>query len=140
MWSLTPIDHPATQAAADCLEEVFGERPVYLREGGSIPAGATFSSVLGLPVVLLGFTQPDDQIHAPERERSASTTSRAGCARSSATGSVSRRSSNRSRLAARRAVEATHRDHWSGAGRRFGWCRQAPRHVASARVESLAAC
>jgi len=65
MWSLTPIDHPATQAAAACLEEVFGEAPLYLREGGSIPAGATFANVLGLPVVLFGFTQPDDQIHAP---------------------------------------------------------------------------
>ncbi len=65
MWSLTPIDHPATQAAAACLEEVFGKAPYYLREGGSIPAGATFANVLDLPVVLLGFTQPDDQIHAP---------------------------------------------------------------------------
>ena len=65
MWTLTPIDHPATQAAAACLEEVFGEAPYYLREGGSIPAGATFANVLGLPVVLLGFTQPDCQLHAP---------------------------------------------------------------------------
>lgn len=65
MWALTPIDHPATQAAAECLQEVFGQAPYYLREGGSIPAGATFANVLGLPVVLLGFTQPDDQIHAP---------------------------------------------------------------------------
>ena len=65
MWSLTPIDHPATQAAAACLEDVFGVAPYYLREGGSIPAGATFSNVLGLPVVLLGFVQPDCQLHAP---------------------------------------------------------------------------
>ena len=64
-WVLTPIDHPATQAAAACLAEVFGEAPVYLREGGSIPAGASFTRILGLPVVLLGFTQPDDQAHAP---------------------------------------------------------------------------
>ncbi|HWH23932.1 MAG TPA: dipeptidase [Candidatus Limnocylindria bacterium] len=64
-WSLTPIDHPATQAAGACLEEVFGVAPVYLREGGSIPAAATFGSILGLPVVLLGFTPPDDQAHAP---------------------------------------------------------------------------
>jgi acetylornithine deacetylase/succinyl-diaminopimelate desuccinylase-like protein len=64
-WALTPIDHPATRAAAECIEEVFGEKPFYLREGGSIPAGATFASVLGLPVVLLGFIQPDDQAHAP---------------------------------------------------------------------------
>ena len=65
MWSLTASDHPATQAAAGAIQEVFGEQPVYLREGGSIPAGAVFSKVLGVPVVLLGFTQPDDQIHAP---------------------------------------------------------------------------
>ena len=65
MWSLTPTDHPATQAAAACIEEVFGERPYYLREGGSIPAAAAFTRELGLPVVLLGFIQPDDQAHAP---------------------------------------------------------------------------
>jgi acetylornithine deacetylase/succinyl-diaminopimelate desuccinylase-like protein len=65
MWTLTGIDHPATRAAARVLEEVFGEGPFYLREGGSIPAAASFASLLGLPVVLLGFTNPDDRAHAP---------------------------------------------------------------------------
>jgi acetylornithine deacetylase/succinyl-diaminopimelate desuccinylase-like protein len=65
MWSLTEIDHPATRAAAQALEAVFGEAPVYLREGGSIPAAASFGSMLGLPVVLLGFTPPDDHAHSP---------------------------------------------------------------------------
>jgi acetylornithine deacetylase/succinyl-diaminopimelate desuccinylase-like protein len=65
MWSLTPIDHPATQAAAACIEEVFGSAPLFIREGGSIPAGASFVKVLGAPLVLLGFPQPDGQIHAP---------------------------------------------------------------------------
>ncbi len=65
MWSQTPIDHPATQAAASSLREVFGADPYYLFEGGSIPAAASFSSMFGLPVVLLGFTNPDDQAHAP---------------------------------------------------------------------------
>jgi acetylornithine deacetylase/succinyl-diaminopimelate desuccinylase-like protein len=63
--SLTPIDHPATRAAARCLEQVFGRGPLYIREGGSIPVAASFESILGLPVVLLGFTNPDDQAHAP---------------------------------------------------------------------------
>ena len=63
--SLTPIDHPATRAAAACLREVFGQEPVYIREGGSVPITASFESLLGLPVVLLGFTPPDDQAHAP---------------------------------------------------------------------------
>jgi acetylornithine deacetylase/succinyl-diaminopimelate desuccinylase-like protein len=65
MWSLTGIDHPAMEAAARTIEEVFGQAPVYLREGGSIPAAASFGTLLGLPVVLLGFSNPDDQAHAP---------------------------------------------------------------------------
>src|SRR4029079_18362707 len=63
--SLTPMDHPATQAAARALEATFGQAPVYIREGGSIPVSASFNSVLGLPVVLLGFVQPDSHAHAP---------------------------------------------------------------------------
>jgi acetylornithine deacetylase/succinyl-diaminopimelate desuccinylase-like protein len=65
MWSLAGIDQPAVAAAADALTEVFGQPPYYLREGGSIPAAASFGSILGLPVVLLGFSPPDDQAHAP---------------------------------------------------------------------------
>jgi acetylornithine deacetylase/succinyl-diaminopimelate desuccinylase-like protein len=64
-WTLTPADHPAARAAARCLTAVFGAEPYLLREGGSIPAAASFASILGLPVVLLGFTNPDDQAHAP---------------------------------------------------------------------------
>jgi len=63
--SLTPIDHPATQAAARALAATFGRDPVYIREGGSIPVCASFERILGLPVVLLGFDPPDQQAHAP---------------------------------------------------------------------------
>jgi acetylornithine deacetylase/succinyl-diaminopimelate desuccinylase-like protein len=63
--SLTPIDHPATQAAARAIEQVFGKQPLFIREGGSIPICASFERVLGLPVVLAGFTNPDDNAHAP---------------------------------------------------------------------------
>ena len=70
--SLTPIDHPATQAAARALEATFGVAPVYIREGGSIPVCASFESILGLPVVLLGFTPPDDNAHAPNESMSLS--------------------------------------------------------------------
>ncbi|MGP1673822.1 MAG: dipeptidase [Candidatus Limnocylindrales bacterium] len=64
--SLTPIDHPITQAAARALEATFGRSPLYVREGGSIPVSASFESILGLPVVLLGFSQPHDNAHAPD--------------------------------------------------------------------------
>lgn len=64
--SLTPIDHPVTRAAAQALEATFGRAPVYIREGGSIPVSASFESILGLPVVLLGFSQPHENAHAPD--------------------------------------------------------------------------
>ena len=63
--SLTPRDHPATQAAARAIEATFGRAPVYIREGGSIPVTASFERILGLPVVLLGVVQPDCNAHAP---------------------------------------------------------------------------
>ena len=63
--SLTPIDHPATRAAARAIDATFGVEPLYVREGGSIPVTASFASILGLPVVLLGFSNDDDHAHAP---------------------------------------------------------------------------
>jgi acetylornithine deacetylase/succinyl-diaminopimelate desuccinylase-like protein len=63
--SLTPQDHPMTQAAARALEATFGRPPVFVREGGSIPICASFETILGLPVVMVGFSQPDEHAHAP---------------------------------------------------------------------------
>jgi acetylornithine deacetylase/succinyl-diaminopimelate desuccinylase-like protein len=60
-----PIDHPATRAAARALAATFGREPLFAREGGSIPVTVDFSTILALPVVLLGFTPPDDNAHAP---------------------------------------------------------------------------
>jgi acetylornithine deacetylase/succinyl-diaminopimelate desuccinylase-like protein len=63
--SLTPIENPATQAAARAIEASFGVTPLYIREGGSVPVCASFESILGIPTVLLGFAPPDGQFHAP---------------------------------------------------------------------------
>jgi acetylornithine deacetylase/succinyl-diaminopimelate desuccinylase-like protein len=63
--STTPIDHPATRALARAIEGVFGRPPLYTRAGGSVPVCASFERLLGLPVVLAGFTNPDDNAHAP---------------------------------------------------------------------------
>jgi acetylornithine deacetylase/succinyl-diaminopimelate desuccinylase-like protein len=59
------MDHPAVKAAAAALSVTFGREPVYVREGGSIPVCENLESILGLPVVLLGFTPPNDNAHAP---------------------------------------------------------------------------
>ena len=66
MWPfVVSPEHPAAQIAAACLREVFGEEPYYVSEGGSIGAVASFDRVLGLPIVMLGFTNPDDNAHSP---------------------------------------------------------------------------
>ncbi|HEX5590006.1 MAG TPA: dipeptidase [Candidatus Limnocylindrales bacterium] len=62
---VTPIDHPLTRAAAEAIEATFGQAPLFIREGGSIPVAEMFERQLGLPVVLAGFTNPDDNAHAP---------------------------------------------------------------------------
>jgi acetylornithine deacetylase/succinyl-diaminopimelate desuccinylase-like protein len=63
--SQTPLDHPYVRAASAALERVFGGAPVHIHSGGSIPIAASFQRILGLPVILEGFTQPDDLAHAP---------------------------------------------------------------------------
>ncbi|MHB8460118.1 MAG: dipeptidase [Candidatus Limnocylindrales bacterium] len=63
--SFSPIDLPANQALARSLAAVFGREPVFIREGGSIPFVAAFETLLALPVVIMGFTPPDGNFHAP---------------------------------------------------------------------------
>jgi acetylornithine deacetylase/succinyl-diaminopimelate desuccinylase-like protein len=57
--------HPAILAAVGAYEESFGARPAFIRSGGSIPVVSTFQKQLGVPVVLMGFGLPEDNIHAP---------------------------------------------------------------------------
>ena len=59
------LDHPALVAAANAIEKGFSKRPVFQREGGSIPVVATFTEILGIPSVLMGIGLPDENAHAP---------------------------------------------------------------------------
>ncbi len=61
----TPTDHPIAQAAARALEVTFGRAPVFIGSGGSIPVAEMFEHQLSLPVILMGFSNPDDHAHAP---------------------------------------------------------------------------
>ncbi|MBI4428064.1 MAG: dipeptidase [Ignavibacteriales bacterium] len=64
--AITPIDSPGVQAAVAALEKGFGKKPLYQREGGSIPIVVQFKRILGLDTVLLGFGLPDENAHAPD--------------------------------------------------------------------------
>ncbi len=59
------LDHPGLRAASKAVERGFGKRPVFQREGGSIPIVSTFESLLGAPSVLMGIGLPDENAHAP---------------------------------------------------------------------------
>ncbi len=60
------------QTAVSAIENAYGKRPVYMREGGSIPIASLFDSILGIPVVLMGFGLPDDGVHGPNEKFSLS--------------------------------------------------------------------
>ncbi|MCA1563916.1 MAG: dipeptidase [Acidobacteria bacterium] len=65
---MTEFDNPFVQAAGRAIERGFGQRPVFNREGGSIPVVSTFQEVLGLPSVLFGVGLPDENAHAPNEK------------------------------------------------------------------------
>lgn len=61
----TPTDSLEFKAASLALEESFGQKPIPVRSGGSIPIVAMFEQVLGLKTILLGFGLDSDAIHSP---------------------------------------------------------------------------
>jgi acetylornithine deacetylase/succinyl-diaminopimelate desuccinylase-like protein len=56
---------PVFDAAARALEKAYGRKPVYIREGGSIPIVQAFQETLDAPVLLIGFGLPGENAHAP---------------------------------------------------------------------------
>ena len=64
--ALTPIESPGVRAAVAALEKGFGKKPLYQREGGSIPIVVQFKQILGIDTVLLGFGLAEGNAHAPD--------------------------------------------------------------------------
>ncbi|HET6231751.1 MAG TPA: dipeptidase [Longimicrobiaceae bacterium] len=56
---------PIFGAAERALEKAFGRKPVFIREGGSIPIVQAFQKRFGVPAVLIGFGLPGENAHAP---------------------------------------------------------------------------
>ncbi len=65
---VVPLDSPYVAAAQRAIEAGFGRRPVFMREGGSIPVVATFHDLLGVDTLLLGWGLDDDNAHAPNEK------------------------------------------------------------------------
>jgi acetylornithine deacetylase/succinyl-diaminopimelate desuccinylase-like protein len=58
------------QAATRAVRQTWGVSPVFTRSGGSIPLVEQLHRRLQVPIVLLGFGLPDDDIHAPNEKMS----------------------------------------------------------------------
>jgi len=54
--------------AAEAMEQVFKNKTVYIRSGGSIPIVDVYQKNLKIPSVMMGFGLPDDNLHAPNEK------------------------------------------------------------------------
>ncbi|WP_129670999.1 dipeptidase [Candidatus Chloroploca sp. Khr17] len=68
--ALIDFNLPAMQAAARAYEKGWGATPVFTRGGGSIPVVADFVTLMGIPVVMMGYGLDDDGLHAPNESYS----------------------------------------------------------------------
>jgi acetylornithine deacetylase/succinyl-diaminopimelate desuccinylase-like protein len=66
--SVTNRNMPAVSALSQAMESVYGTKPLFRREGGSIPVTAQILELLGIDSVLTGFGLPDDNLHAPNEK------------------------------------------------------------------------
>jgi acetylornithine deacetylase/succinyl-diaminopimelate desuccinylase-like protein len=62
---LGPRKGPAAQAAAAAIEKAFGNRPAFIREGGSIPIMEHFKKFINENILILGLGRPDSGAHGP---------------------------------------------------------------------------
>jgi len=61
-------ESPMMEAASRAYQEAFGQAPLFVRRGGSIPVVAEFQSNLGIETILMGFGLPDDRLHSPNEK------------------------------------------------------------------------
>jgi len=66
--TMVPLDVPEVEAVARAYERTFGARPVFSREGGSIPVATLVQETLNIPILFMGFGLPDDNLHAPNEK------------------------------------------------------------------------
>jgi acetylornithine deacetylase/succinyl-diaminopimelate desuccinylase-like protein len=66
---ITDRDMAGVKAMAHALRTVWGKRPLYKREGGSIPVVAEMQELLGVGSIVCGFGLLDDNAHGPNEKQ-----------------------------------------------------------------------
>jgi amidohydrolase len=61
----TDVKNEWVKKTIKILKDVFGNEVIFNRSGGSIPAAEILQRLYKKPIILTGFTLPDDNIHAP---------------------------------------------------------------------------
>ena len=62
----SPVLARAFAAADAAITECFGKKPLYLREGGSVPIIGQIKAATGLDSLMIGLFTPEDNLHAPD--------------------------------------------------------------------------
>jgi acetylornithine deacetylase/succinyl-diaminopimelate desuccinylase-like protein len=62
-------DSAAVTAASHAFEQVWGKKPLFAREGGTVPVVGYIKESLGLDSLMLGFGLPDANLHAPNEKQ-----------------------------------------------------------------------
>lgn len=65
---LVDTQTPGFAAATRAVEAAFGTKPVFIREGGSIPVVGLLKQHLKVDTLLLGWGQNDDNLHGPNEK------------------------------------------------------------------------
>ncbi len=63
--AIADLNNPGVKAMHTALETVWGTRPLYRREGGSIGAVAMLQQICNVESVLVGMGLPTDNVHSP---------------------------------------------------------------------------
>ncbi|MEO8608376.1 MAG: dipeptidase [Chloroflexota bacterium] len=60
-----PETHRGLKIAADVLGEIYGQEPLHVRMGGTLPVSELFKRLLGMDTVFFSFSTADEDFHAP---------------------------------------------------------------------------
>ncbi|MBK5106531.1 MAG: dipeptidase [Anaerolineales bacterium] len=66
--TISDRESSGVKALDKAMETVWGKRPVFKREGGSVPVVGMFQEILGVESVNCGFSLPDDNFHSPNEK------------------------------------------------------------------------
>jgi acetylornithine deacetylase/succinyl-diaminopimelate desuccinylase-like protein len=63
--AIANLHNPGVKAMDEAMHTVWGRRPLYRREGGSIAAVALLQKLCGVESIMIGYGLPTDNVHSP---------------------------------------------------------------------------